>query len=326
MRSALLGVLGLVLGALGAFGYSHYLGEGKQLADLQDQWSALTAKLAKTADENKQAKSETDALSAQVEQLSASNEKLKQQIASAAPAPASTATSPMNPFGANMGGMMKEILANKSTARLELLKTRLHLTDEQVALVKAAMDEQDKNAQEMTAKMFSGGKIDAQAVAAQLKGQKTVDQTLDDILNPQQKTDYEQMKTDEKNSAAETMASVEMNQFAPALQLSETQKDQVYNALAQAQLNTQDPNWIKNNLPSGGNPTAMLDVQAKAKEDALAKILTPDQLAIYHQQAQSQLDMQKSMMQKFMPQAAAAGAVVAPDASTAPAAPPAPSQ
>ena len=74
----------------------------------------------------------------------------------------------------------------------------------------------------------------------------------------------------------------------------------------------------KNVNPS--DPTAIFDAQAKAKEDALSKILTPEQLAAYHQQAQSQLDMQKAMMQKFMPQAGTAGAAnnVAP-ASPAPA-------
>ena len=94
------------------------------------------------------------------------------------------------------------------------------------------------------------------------------------------------------------------------LQLTDAQKDQAYSALAQVQLETQDPTWIKNNANiSPGNPTAMLDAQAKAREDALAKILTPDQLATYHQQAQSQLDMQKAMVQKFMPPGAGAVSV-----------------
>jgi hypothetical protein len=46
-----------------------------------------------------------------------------------------------------------------------------------------------------------------------------------------------------------------------------------------------------------------LDAQEKAKEDALASILTPDQMTAYKQQQQSQLDMQKAMMKKFMPAA-----------------------
>jgi hypothetical protein len=309
MRSALLGLLGLALGGLGALGYSHYLGEGKQLADLQGQLATTVASLTKANEETKTAKSESDALSAQVQQLSATNDKLKQQVASAAQTTATPAAFPINPFGGNMGGMVKEMMARESDAKFLLLKSRLHLTPEQETAVKAAMDEDSKRMEKMTSTMLAGGKIDPQAAAADFKNVKTLDQTLDEILTPEQKTEYQQMKTDEKTSAAETMASVELNQMVPALQLSDTQKDQAYSALAQVQLNAQDPNWIKNNMSGGSNPIAILDAQAKAKEDALAKILTPDQLATYHQQAQSQLEMQKEMMQKYMPAAgAAAGA------------------
>jgi hypothetical protein len=302
MRSTLLGLLGLALGVIGALGYSHYLGEGKQLAVVQDQLSKVTTNLTKAADDTKAAKQESDAMSAQIQQLSSTNEKLKQQVASAAPAPAPSAA-PANPF-ANMGGMMKTIMKQRTDSRFALMKSRLHLSPEQEAAVKAALDEEAEQSEEMTSKMFSGGKVDPQAMA-DLKAHKSVDQTLNDILNPEQKTQYQQMKTDEKNSAAETMASVEMNQLGPALQLNDSQKDQVYSALAQVQLQATDPTWIKQNA-TASDPVAILDAQAKAKEDALAKILTPDQLATYHQQAQSQLTMQKAMMQKFMPQPAAA--------------------
>ena len=241
MRSALLGLLGLAFGVLGALGYSHYLGEGKQLADVQDQLSKATANLTKATEDTKAAKQESDAMTAQIQQLSSTNEKLKQQVASAAQAPA-PAAAPANPF-ANMGGVIKEYMAKQSEAKLRS-SLKAPLSPEQEAAVKAAMDEQDKRSGEMTAKMFSGGKVDPQATA-DIKAHKSVDQTLDEILNPEQKTQYQQIKTDEKNSAAELMASVEMNQMAPSLQLNDTQKDQVYTALTQAQLDAQDPAWIK---------------------------------------------------------------------------------
>jgi hypothetical protein len=200
-----------------------------------------------------------------------------------------------------MAGMMKAGMAQHYEEQLLMLESRLHLTPEQIAAVKAAMDAEGKRGEEMAAKMFSGGKIDPQAMA-DLKNFKSVDQTLKAILTPEQQTEYAQMQTDQKNSAAETMASVQMNQLAPLLQLSDSQKDQVYSALAQSQVDTQDPSWIKNNVPNGAtDPVAIMEAQAQAKEAALAKILSPDQLATYHQQAQSQLDMQKAIMQKFSP-------------------------
>jgi C-terminal processing protease CtpA/Prc len=87
--------------------------------------------------------------------------------------------------------------------------------------------------------------------------------------------------------------------------LNDAQKDQVYSALCQAQVNEQDPTWIKNNVTNPTDPTAILDAQEKAKEDALSKVLTPDQLATFRQQMQSQLSMQKAMMQKMSPPTAA---------------------
>jgi len=307
MRSLLLcTVAGLAIGAIGALGYSHFLGEGKQLVDLQAELSKESASLAKVTQKSQQAKTETDAMSAQIQQLTATKEDLKKQLdevkSASAAAPASPAANPMT-------DLVKAQMARQYETKLLLLKSRLHLTPEQEAAVKAAMDQEEKRTEESASKMFSGGKIDPQTMAAEFKDVKTVDQTLNDILTPEQKTAYQQMQADQKNSAAEMMATVEMNQISPLLQLSDSQKDQVYSALAQVQSDSTDPNWIKNNVANiSTNPLAILDAQAKAKEDALAKILTPDQLATYHQQAQSQLDMQKSMMQKLMSATAGASA------------------
>jgi hypothetical protein len=302
MRSLLIALGCLAAGALGALGYSHFLGEGKQLAELQADLNDANTKLAQAAQDRQQAKTETDAMSAQIQQLVASKDDLKHQVDELkSAAPTASAPAAPNPL-AGMAGMMKVGMAQHEEEQLLLLKSRLHLTPDQEAAVKAALDEEAKRGEEMAAKMFSGGKIDPQSLG-DLKNAKTVDQTLNDILTPDQKAAYQQMKTDQKTSATEMVATSEMNQVAPLLQLSDSQKDQVYSAFYQVQTDMQDPNWIKTNMAAGGatNPTAILDAQAKAKEDALSKILTPDQLATYHQQAQAQLDLQKSMMQKFSP-------------------------
>jgi hypothetical protein len=300
-----LGVLvaGLAIGMLGMFAYEHYWGEGSELAQSQADLVNAKANLAKIKADDKQLESETDSESAQIQQLTSSKDDLVHQLTALKNASVTTpAPSAPNPM---MAGMMKAGMEQQHQERLLLLKTRLHLTPEQEAAVKAAMDDEAKLGEEMMSKMGSGGKIDPQTMAAMGQGIKTVAQALDDILTPDQKTAYQQMQTEQKNSAQASMAVSQMNQLAPLLQLTDTQKDQVSTALYQVQVNSQDPNWIKNNPVNPSNPTAFLDVQAKAKEDALAKILTPDQLATYQQQAQSQLDAQKAMMQKFMPRPAA---------------------
>ena len=302
MRNLLLGlVVGLALGGSGVFAYTHFLGEGQQLVQAQSQIASTKASLTQATQDSQQLKDENTSLSSQVQQLTTRNDQLKHQIEQSPASDAATA-SPATPAATPMAGIMKAAIAQQNQQKLLLLESRLHLTPEQDAAVKAAMDEESKRTEEMTAKMFAGGKVDPQS----LTGFKSVDQALDDILTPDQKTTYAQMKTEEKSGAAETMASSEMNQVAPLLQLSDAQKDQVYSALYQVQVNSTDPNWVKNNLPTSTDPTAILTAQAKAKEDALSKILTPDQMTTYHQQLQSQLEMQKTMMQKFMPQTSGA--------------------
>jgi hypothetical protein len=313
MKSALLAVGCLLVGALVALGYSHFLGEGKMLAQAQYELDMAHADLATAKQANHEAKSETDAMSAQIQRLAATKDNLTHQIdqLKSAAAPVSTPAVAM-PAGFNnssMAALVKSQISSRNEAKFRRLIKRLNLTDDQQAALKAAMDAEDKRTEDMTAKMFAGGKVDPAAVAAEMKNVKSVDQTLNDILTPDQKTTYTQMKTEEKANNAEAMASLEMNQMATSLNLSDVQKDQVGSALYQNQLNMQDPAWIKANLPSGGSdPLAIIDAQAKAKEDALAKVLTPDQLATYHQQAQAQLAMQKSIMQKFMPATAPAAA------------------
>ena len=299
MRSILLGMLGgLALGILGMVAYDNYFGEGLKLAGTERELVNAHNSLVQGTQQHK---SEVAAMSAQIEQLTAHNAELKHQVDELKGKSESILPSASSP----MGGMVKTAMAGRSQQKLALLKSRLHLTPEQEAAVKEAMDYESKRTEEMTAKIFSGEKIDAQALTKSMSdpnAPKSVEQTLSDILSPDQKTTYQQMEDEEKKSTTETMATAEMNEMAPALQLSETQKDQVYTALYQLQASMTDPATYQNNPAiNPTNPISILEFQAKAKEAALAKILTPEQLATYHQQAQSELEMQKAMMQKLTP-------------------------
>jgi chromosome segregation ATPase len=298
MRGILLGTLaGLAMGILGTWAYTNYLGAGQKLAQAEAELADIKTNLTKATQGTEQLKSETDAMSTQVRQLTAHNDELKKQVNELKAGSENTTAPAPNP----MAGIIKAQMANRFEQRLLLLKSRLNLTPEQESAVKAAMAEEAKKMEEITGKMFQGGKVDPQGMAKNvtndLNKSKSVDQVLEDILTPDQKTAYHQMQDDQKKSSADTMATVEMNQLAPALQLSETQKDQVYAALYQVQMNPPKLTGVAD--PS--NPGGYLEAQAKAKEDALVQILTPAQLATYHQQEQSQLDMRKAMMQKFAP-------------------------
>jgi hypothetical protein len=297
MREIAIAVVGLILGAAGALAYSHFLGDGRELAELRARVDDLQANLASIKQRNQKGQQETQALTEQVQQLASTKDALQKQVDDFKGQAATTATAP-KPLPSNfMSNMIKAHMDQQREQRFQLLKERLHLTPEQAAALKAAMDAESKFATDAAAAMMSGGKIDT----SRPPGFKSVDQTLNDMLSPDQKTAYEQLKTDEKNSSAETLATFQMNQVAPMLQLNDSQKDQMVSALEQVQLNASDPAWIKSNVTNSADPTSILEAQQKARNDALAKILSPEQLNTYEQQAQSQLDMQRQMMQQFHP-------------------------
>jgi len=325
MRGAIFGLAGLIVGALAALGYSHFVGEGRQAADLQDQVAKLQADLASAKNTTVLAKQENTALADQVQQLIASKNKLEKQANDETNAPGITMPVPQGFSSSDMAGIMKQQLAQMNDEKLRMWESRLHLTPEQVAKLRAAMDAESDRAQAMGAKMFSGQKVDIQSMMKDAGKFKSVEQTLQDILTPDQKTAYKAVQAEQKKTQAETTASMEMNQVAPLLNLSENQKDQVESALYQVQIDSQDPKWMQQHgSGTPGDPTSYMDAELKAKEDALSSILTPDQMAAYKQQQESQLNMQKAMLKKFMP-AGGFSTVVTGTANSSAAPPPAPS-
>ena len=284
MIKAILGVVaGLMLGTAGALAYSHYLGDGALLADLQAQLDAANDKLAKAGEEKQSLASETSGVSAQVDQLESSNEALKKQIedlksnapaATVAPAPA---INPMMLMGM-MRGMMRGGMQGQQ--RMLLLQSRLHLTPDQATAIKAAMDADNKARRDLMQQMFrNGGKVDPQAAA----NANSLDRVLATTLTPEQELAYKQVQSDEQASRADTQATIQIDQMMPLLQLTDAQKDQVYNSIYQAQLTAPDPTSLM------GNPNAasVMMAQAKATQDAMTKVLTPDQMTLFQQEAQA---------------------------------------
>lgn len=271
--------MGLVLGMAGALAYNQLAADG-QLAALQSQLDAANASLAKISKDKQQLASETTGVSDQVDQLQASNADLKKQLndlKNAAPAPEQPSLNPAA-LARMMMGMMRG--GNFGTQqRMFLLQSRLKLTPDQASAIKAAMEADAQKQRELGRAMFRGEKIDPQAAAAA----HTLDQTLNAILSPDQQAAYKQVQADEQASRASTSATVQMNQVAPLLQLTDSQKDQVYTQLYQIQMAAPDPTSLMTNP----NAPSILTNQAQATQAALAKVLTTDQMALYQQEAAS---------------------------------------
>ena len=282
MRGTLLGTLGgLVVGTLGTLAFSHYV-QGDGATPVQ----AETKHAATATGNSQELKSEVDALSAQIQQLSSSNDDLKHQLADAktSPPPPAPTINPMMIAGMMRGGFQTQ-------QKLLLLKSRLHLTPDQEAAVKTAMEADARQRGQLIRQLFRGGQSNnAQTNASgnpsappAAANPNSLDQTLASILTPDQMASYKQVQTDVKTSQADTSATSQVDQVAPLLQLSDSQKDQVYNALYQVQIAAPDPVSLL------GNPDAasILAAQSKATEAALANVLTPDQMALYQQAEQT---------------------------------------
>jgi beta-lactamase regulating signal transducer with metallopeptidase domain len=113
---------------------------------------------------------------------------------------------------------------------------------------------------------------------------KTVDQTLREILSPEQEAIWEQVKTEARDGEVRMYAMNEMNRIATLFPLSAAQKIQVQDALTQLRFNDR-----QRDFHSLAELTAHNNSQVQIEELALAKILSPGQMVIYDQQKKAEL-------------------------------------
>jgi len=267
----------------GALAYSHYLGDGSLVADLQAKLDAANADLAaaqKDKQKLSQLSSENTGVSDQIDALSASNEDLRKQLAALKSTP--TASPQLNPV--TLAGMLMGMMRGgggpfQAQQRLFVMQKRLNLTPDQAAKIKAAMDADNKARRDLMRQRFqNGGKVDPAAAAAA----DTLDSTLATVLSPDQQAQYQQLQADEKAARAETSATAQIDGVMPLLQLSDSQKQQAMDALYQVQMQAPDPT----SLITSPDPMGALTAQAQSTQAVLSKVLTPDQMTLYSQEAQ----------------------------------------
>jgi hypothetical protein len=286
MRNVILGALaGLLLGSIGALAYSHYVGDGSLVADLQAKLDEANADFDKLKSDHVKLARQTSGESTAAEDLAAVNADLRKQLDEAkSAAPAAAAPAPEVNV-ATLAGLMMGMMRGgggpfQTQQHLFVMQSRLHLTPDQTAKIKAAMDADQKARRDLMRQRFqNGGKVDPAAAAAA----NTLDKTLATVLTYQQQADYQKLQADEKAARAETSATSQVNGVMPLLQLSDSQKEAAMEALYQVQLAAPDPN----SLMADPNPMAAIGAQAQSTQAVLAKVLTPDQMTLYQQQAQA---------------------------------------
>jgi hypothetical protein len=213
------------------------------------------------------------------------------------------------------GAMRKMIQAGikqQAEAKLSALKLRLHLTEDQEAKVREVLDRQFGFAGEMASKMFEG-KLSKEELAKANQKPPDLDAELKNILTPDQQTEYQAYKAEERQTQAQMMANIELAQLQPVLQLDQAQQDKVYAALyAQAE---KQFSQAGNGLTPPTDAGKVIEQQFEDKKTALRSILTPQQFEAYEKHLNSQRDLIKA----FMPGDAKGGGAVSVTTTVAPA-------
>ncbi|WP_386780342.1 hypothetical protein [Luteolibacter ambystomatis] len=171
----------------------------------------------------------------------------------------------------------EEKRARKIDERLAALKSRLGLTDEQAAKVRALLEKESGN--DDIGAVLSG---DASAVnVTSLLGegdkasQSATDAKIAEVLTPEQQAKFKAFQQERKENRIEIATNREMTRLQQGLTLTPEQKDRAYQALGDlAQREEEQP------ASNGFDPQAMVDKQ-QARRDALRPILTPEQMKAY---------------------------------------------
>jgi hypothetical protein len=283
MRNLVLGVaVGLFVGAGGALAYSHYLGDGSLLEGLQQQLADAQAKLAQAQSDKKLLAQENSGESEQLNQVIASNQELRKQVADHGDTPAAAPVAPQGvpDFGPQMwrglAGAFRGMNFRSPQQRMLLLQARLQLTPDQAEKLKAAMEADDKARRDI----FRQAREDHKAPDFAALGQiHNLDDTVATVLTQGQQSEYAQVQADEKAARAEVEATRQVDDVMPLLQLTDDQKEKAVSAIYDQMVNQPDP------LKALASPNGLSTFakQAQGVQGIMQKVLSPDQYALYQQ-------------------------------------------
>ena len=264
-----------------------------QAARLRQQVQTLQQRQTTHASEFDQLQAERDRLASQIAQA-----RTAQLLAQARPnpAPVTVAATPAAPAPADDSSLsattniigLNSVEAREKRAistRVAHMKEMLHLSDDQARsindlLTKASEASLRQSIAELTgrpaANQMTG--TDPASLDAQIKAQ----------LTPDQLADFPAYQQAEKNETVYNSTRQEAGTIASEYDLTPDQQEQVHNALTQLAINQE-----ASDSPATGNPADAATAMLNRKLQALAPILTPDQLANYREEQLGQIEPEK---------------------------------
>ena len=274
------------------------------VAPVETHESAPGVSEAKTRDRERIAKLEADneKLLARLQAVTSSNEVMKATASTSVGKPKEV----VNPFAAMFGGgedgtnamagamqkLIKGQLDQQLETKMSRMKAKLQLTAEQEAQIRETLTKANDQALAMTEKMYSG-----KAKAEDLKDASSLEaaapKAIEELLTPEQKTEYEAMQKEEQQGNARLMANAEMLQMQNSLGLTQDQQDKVFGVLYQQTLDGTSLAATENK----SDPVGTMEKAIDRKVEALKGILTDDQLKSYRGLQEQQL----KLIQAFIP-------------------------
>jgi hypothetical protein len=204
--------------------------------------------------------------------------KAENKLGLGTPASATAAAPKADDKSKMMNAIIGSVMKSQMDMKMAALKARLNLSPDQEKAIQDILDKQAQLAQSMAGKMMDGASEDDMDKTLKDQGidkdALNLEKQLPSILSPDQLAEYQNMQADDKKSQAEAMTNMELSSIQGPLQLSDDQKDQVFNALQQ--------------LGPGGSD--------EAKKAALQPLLSPAQFDTYSKYLDSQAQMVKSFM------------------------------
>ena len=300
-----------------------------QIQTLQQQQAPLTEQLAQLQAENMQlsnliaqAKDQKSLSQAQFNELlklrgqtgqtrTALQElaKLKKSVAQ------QSGTIPAFLTNAMAQGMSMAEKSNKKVAlaKLDRMKEKLHLTDDQAQAISDIMIKNIENSSQQVLNAMQGKQQIPPQDQATLSALLNEEAAIKALLTPDQLAVYPDFKQAETIASAKNSAQADLTMMTGEMDLSQEQQDKVNSALYQLNLNQasalqKNQEAIAQARATGKFPDFFhlrIETQKQTLENklkALDGILTPEQLKTYEQKQLDMIDMQTSAMKIFLPQ------------------------
>jgi Spy/CpxP family protein refolding chaperone len=196
--------------------------------------------------------------------------------------------------------LIKSQLEQQIEGKISRMKARLRLTSEQEQAIRESMNAATKKMLAATQKMYSG-EAKSDDIANIASSDATGMQPIEDLLTPEQRTEYDALQKEEFQNTARVAASAEMIQLQSSLGLTQEQQDKVFSALYQQSVDPVSGLEATQKSASINDPAAALQQVFDKKVEALKPILTSEQLKTYRDLQEKQIQM----IQAFFPKGAA---------------------